>query len=78
MIVLFVIYIISVHFAWLMTKLGHQIVFKHVSPTLNDAIIVFLPLLNIYVGLFYLVEIIKLKFKAELKTSKYFFGQRKK
>ncbi|WP_340639732.1 hypothetical protein [Bacillus atrophaeus] len=72
MILILVLYLVSIPFAWLMTKLVHQIVFKSISPNLSDAVFVFIPIVNIFAGLFYLVEILKTKYRRTGDTSKFF------
>ncbi|MCC9020947.1 hypothetical protein [Bacillus nakamurai] len=67
-----VLYLVSIPFAWLMTKLGHQIVLKNISPKLTDVVLVFLPLANITVGLFYAGEILKSKSKRKINPRKFF------
>ncbi|MDL2029014.1 hypothetical protein OOZ25_06810 [Bacillus subtilis] len=72
LVLVLVLYLASIPFAWLMTKLGHQIAFKSISPNISDAVIVFIPILNIFAGLFYLAEISKTKYRGKVDTSKFF------
>ncbi|KMN94586.1 hypothetical protein VL08_13160 [Bacillus subtilis] len=72
LVLVLVLYLVSIPFAWLMTKLGHQIAFKSISPNLSDAVIVFIPILNIFAGVFYLVEILKTKYRRKVDASKFF------